>query len=215
MGNLKLALETVYLNELNCLPSELELKSKIIISPEFEQRMKVLFHNQHSAVAGRRVRRLILVAIIAALMASAMSVQAIREPIVNFLLDVYEICTDIIFQNSVTEEREGELFIPDPPEGYVEVSRLEYTSLVEAEYKSTEENGVYYTQYYQESTIMSADTEDANIDVKEIAGYTAFLYSNKGYNSIVWSDGKFAYELTSTCSMDELWKFVEKIMCEN
>lgn len=214
MGNLKLAFETVYLNELNCLPSELELKSKIIISPEFEQRMKVLFHNQHAAVAGWRVRRLILVAIIAALMASAMSVQAIREPIVNFLLDVYEICTDIIFQNSVTEEREGELFIPDPPEGYVEVSRLEHTSLVEAEYKS-EEECVHYTQFHQESMTLSTDTEDASVDVKEIAGYTAFLYSNKGYNSIVWSDGKFAYELNSTCSMDELWKFAETIMRKN
>ena len=214
MGNLKLALETVYLNELNCLPSELELKSKIIISPEFEQRMKALFHNQHAAVAGRRVRRMILVAILAALMASTMSVQAIREPIVNFLLDIYEICTDIIFQNSVDEERGDELFVPDPPVGYVEISRSRYESLVEVEYKS-EEECVYYTQYYQEGVTLSTDTEDACVGFKEIAGYPAFLYSNKGYNSIVWSDGKFAYELNSTCSTDELWKFAETIMRKN
>ena len=112
-------------------------------------------------------------------------------------------------------EREYELFVPDPPEGYKEVTRAEYTSLVEAEYNSEEGDYVYYTQYQQEGAILSADTEDANVDVKEIEGCTAFLYSNKGYNSIVWSDGKSAYELNATCSMAELWKFAEKIMREN
>ena len=132
----------------------------------------------------------------------------------NFLLDIYEICTDIIFQNSVDEERGDELFVPDPPVGYVEISRSRYESLVEVEYKS-EEECVYYTQYYQEGVTLSTDTEDACVGFKEIAGYPAFLYSNKGYNSIVWSDGKFAYELNSTCSTDELWKFAETIMRKN
>lgn len=160
-------------------------------------------------------KRTMLVAIIAALMASTMSVQAIREPIMNFFLEVHERCTDIIFQ--ITEDEpieEYEFSIPEPPEGYVETSRAEYKSLVEAEYNSEDGNYLYYTQYRQNGTTLSVDTENAYVDVEEMQGYTVFLYLNKGLNSMVWNDGKFVYELNSTCDTSELRSIAEKIMIE-
>ena len=215
MENLKLALEAVYLNELENLPRESELESKVNISPEFEHRMRALLHNHPLTIPNRRVKRMLLVAVIAALMASIMSVQAIRAPITRFFLDIYEICTDIIFQRS--EDifvEEYEFFPPELPEEYVETSREELETQLKLEY-STEE-GIYlrYTQYLLDGTTLSVDTEDVGYELSQILGNDVFLYSNKGLNSIVWSDEIFGYKLNATCSIPELRSIAEIIMEE-
>lgn len=215
MENLKLALEAVYLNELDGLPSEAELEAQVNLSPAFERRMKKLLHSQSFFIPGRRVKRMLLVAIIAALMASTMSVQAIREPIMNFFLEVHERCTDIIFQ--ITEDEpieEYEFSIPEPPEGYVETNREEHKAQVKTEYSTNDGDYLRYTQYRLNGTTLSVDTEDASVDMDQIQGCNVFLYSNKGFNSIVWSDGIFGYKLNGTCDVVELRSIAEKIMIE-
>lgn len=215
MENLKLALEAVYLNELDGLPSEAELEAQVNLSPAFERRMKKLLHSQSFFIPGRRVKRMLLVAIIAALMASTMSVQAIREPIMNFFLEVHERCTDIIFQ--ITEDEpieEYAFFIPEPPEGYVETNREEHKAQVKTEYSTNDGDYLRYTQYRLNGTTLSVDTEDASVDMDQIQGCNVFLYSNKGFNSIVWSDGIFGYKLNGTCDIVELRSIAEKIMIE-
>ena len=215
MENLKLALEAVYLNELDGLPSEAELEAQVNLSPAFERRMKKLLHSQSFFIPGRRVKRMLLVAIIAALMASTMSVQTIREPIMNFFLEVHERCTDIIFQ--ITEDEpieEYEFSIPEPPEGYVETNREEHKAQVKTEYSTNDGDYLRYTQYRLNGTTLSVDTEDASVDMDQIQGCNVFLYSNKGFNSIVWSDGIFGYKLNGTCDVVELRSIAEKIMIE-
>lgn len=215
MENLKLALEAVYLNELDGLPSEAELEAQVNLSPAFERRMKKLLHSQSFFIPGRRVKRMLLVAIIAALMASTMSVQAIREPIMNFFLEVHERCTDIIFQITEDEPIEEYAFsIPEPPEGYVETNREEHKAQVKTEYSTNDGDYLRYTQYRLNGTTLSVDTEDASVDMDQIQGCNVFLYSNKGFNSIVWSDGIFGYKLNGTCDVVELRSIAEKIMIE-
>lgn len=215
MENLKLALEAVYLNELENLPRESELESKVNISPEFEHKMKTLLCSQPAIISSRRVKRMLLVAVIAALMASAMSIQAIREPIARFFLDIYEICTDIIFQRSEDiSVEEYEFFSPELPEEYVEISREELETQFKLEY-STEE-GLYlrYTQYLLDGITLSVDTENIDYNLDQIMGNDVFLYSNKGMNSIVWSDGVFGYKLNVTCSIPEMLDIAKTIMEE-
>lgn len=215
MKNLKLALEAVYLNELDSMPSEVALERQINISLEFDQRMKELFRNQTTAMPGRRVKRMLLIAIIAALMTSAMSVQAIREPIEKFFLEIYDICTDIIFQQSENSSvEEYEFFVPEFPEGYIETRREVLETQIKVEYK-TENNGyLRYTQYLLDGMALSIDTEDADVKLDQIQGNNVFLYSNKGFNSIIWSDGTFGYKLNTTCDVEELRNIAKRIMEE-
>ena len=61
---------------------------------------------------------------------------------------------------------------------------------------------------------MSVDTEGADTDTEDILGRRVFLYSNKGWNSMIWTDGLFAYDLNADCSMQELRGIAEAMMKE-
>lgn len=213
MGNLKLALETVYLNELNSIPSEQELKSRIIVSTKFDRRMKKLIREQATIAPNRRIKRMLLVAVLTALMASIMSVQAIREPIISFVMEIYEECSSFIF-NSTNGHTPGtdEFFIPDPPEGYKETRREEFKNVAEVEYSG--ENGEFlsYTQYRYHNASLSVDTENAPTDIEKILGCDVFVYSNKGHTSMIWNDDVFVYELSTTADISELRSITEKII---
>ena len=215
MNRLKFALQAVYLDELEKLPSDSELCNLIVVSEGFERKMNRLFRSKGRVYPKRRIMYMILVAILAALMTSVMSIQAFREPIAGFFLDIYEYCTDLIFQSeTVDQQKEKAFIIPDAPSGYTEISREEYQSLVSVEYYSAQGHTVIYTQYRQEGAGLSVDTENADTNIEEMHGFQVFLYSSKGWNSMIWNDGSLVYELNGDCGMQELCGIAEVIMNE-
>ena len=214
MSHLKQALEIACADELKILPLEEELYELVTVSKKFEKRMRYLLRSGQQVRSKRRVRRTILVAILAAMMTSVMSIQAFREPIADFLLAIYERCTDFIFQSGTVDEEEVRYVIPSAPVGYEEVSREEFQSQVGAEYRSEQGRTIFYTQYRLDGLTLSVDTEGADTDTEDILGRRVFLYSNKGWNSMIWTDGLFAYDLNADCSMQELRGIAEAMMKE-
>ena len=216
MSNLELALVAIRDHELMQLPAESELQEVISLSQAFERRMEKLWRSTGSKTTRRKTKQILLVAILAAMMASVMSVQAIREPVVNFLMDIYDRCTDIIFQISANEAvEEIDFYVPAPPAGYVETGREELQTQVKVEYANRSGGYMRYTQYDLEGLSLSVDTEDADVRVEEIQGISVFSYSKNGLNSIVWSDGNFGYKVNATCSFPELMEIVEDVIIGN
>ena len=213
MSNLELALVAVREHELTQLPAEAELHEVVSLSQAFERRMKKLWRSTVSRTTRRKTKHMLLIAVLAAMIASVMSVQAILEPVVNFLLDIYDRCTDIIFQTSANETvEEIDFYIPLPPDGYVETSREELQTQVKVEYSAQSGGYMRYTQYDLEGLSLSIDTEDADVRVEEIQGISIFTYSKNGLNSIVWSDGTFGYKVNATSSLPKLMEIVEDVI---
>lgn len=213
MENLKLALGAVYSNELSKLPGEQDLEAQVMISPAFERRMRKLIHGQMSVAPNRRVKRMLLVAVLAALMASALSVQAIRGPIIRFLLDVREECSRLIFNTEEVQTTTASgIFIPKAPEGYTETSRDKVEFSAYAEYISEEGYFLSYSQDRIKGLGMSLNTENAETDWEWINGFDVFVFTNKGVTSMVWSDGIYVYDVTTNGEISELRNFAEKIM---
>ena len=213
MSNLELALVAIRDHELMQLPAESELQEVLSLSQAFARRMEKLWRSTVSKTTRRKTKQILLVAILAAMMASVMSVQAIREPVVNFLMDIYDRCTDIIFQTSANEAvEEIDFYVPAPPAGYVETGREELQTQVKVEYATRSGGYMRYTQYDLEGLSLSVDTEDADVRGEEIQGISVFTYSKNGMNSIVWSDGNFGYKVNATCSLPELMEIVEDVI---
>ena len=213
MSNLELALVAIRDHELMQLPAESELQEVLSLSQAFERRMEKLWRSTGSKTTRRKTKQILLIAILAAMMASIMSVQAIREPVVNFLMDIYDRCTDIIFQISANEAvEEIDFYVPAPPAGYVETGREELQTQVKVEYANRSGGYMRYTQYDLEGLSLSVDTENADVRVEEIRGISVFTYSKNGLNSIVWSDGNFGYKVNATCSFPELMEIVEDVI---
>ena len=215
MDKLRSALETVYLRELERFPSEEELETQITISPEFEERMRELFNGQTRHAAPKRMKRIVLAAVLAALMASAVSVQAIRGPVIRFFLDIQEECSRLIFNTEQTQPTaESKIFIPDPPEGYTETKREEYKNSVVVEYVSDEGFFLSYCQNRIKGLGKSLNTENADTDWEWINGFDVFVFTNKGFTSMVWSDSVsvYVYDITTNGEISELRDFAENIM---
>ena len=213
MNNLRLALEAVYLRELEQMPSEPELETQVVVSREFEDRMEKLFFGQSHRAGPHRIRRILLAAVLAALLASAMSVQAIRGPVIRFFLDIQEEFSRLVFSTEELQPTEEPgLFIPDAPSGFEETARDVDGRSAEVEYWSEDGHFLSYSQERIEGLGMYLDTEDAQTDWESISGVDIFVVTNKGFVSMVWSDGVYVYDIATNAEVSVLRDFAEKII---
>ena len=97
-------------NEFGDIPSS-DNKVDYEFSEEFENKMLQLFKNLHndkksekSNSIGRRKIIAILIAAIFILSVGAMSVSAIREPLVEFMYKIYDGFTDVLFDGDTSNK---------------------------------------------------------------------------------------------------------------
>ena len=101
---LKQAVEIYAMNWLDSLPTDEELRDQIQFSDKFEARMRKLIRRQKKPyyrfvnTAMKRVA-VIFVAVVLAFSAM-MSVEAIRTPVINFFIEIYERFTAVTFPSN-------------------------------------------------------------------------------------------------------------------
>lgn len=216
MADLKTALEAACLRELDDLPSEAELAGQVSFSPDFERRMRKLIISERRrfvTIFRHRIRRTVVAAIVAAtLMASTMSVQAIQQPVVGFLVQVYERFSQIVFSEEDEEATrspsatEG-FTVPPAPDGFTITRQEDHGTLLEVEYSA--DNGDYfiYTQYLLDGATMSIDTEGTETEPITIGGNEGLWYSNRGINNLIWQNDAYGFWISGTCGFDRLKAF--------
>lgn len=106
---LKKAAQEVQRREMEALNNEMALVESHVFSETFNRKMeKLLRFSQKSYfpyvnTIGKRVA-IITIAVVISLSATAFSVKAIREPVVNFFVNVYEKFSSIVFQSDESEK---------------------------------------------------------------------------------------------------------------
>ena len=220
MKTLRLAIEEACFLELETLPTEAELEKQIVCSLDFEKRMSALFHpkiqDTLTLTKYRISKRILLVAIITAMLASAMSVQAIRQPLLNFVVEFYEKCSRIIYsmvdpdEFPFSDEDRG-FVIPTTPDGFEMIRCDAFDALLEVEYISTKEAYLIYSQYKISGSVLSVDTEGSAMQFIEICGHDGFFFTNKGTNNISWNDKNYGYHIYGNCSLDIILQIAKSI----
>lgn len=218
---LKDALEIYQENWLSKLPTDDEIEP-YEFSPAFKKKMMKLTKAQKKPyymlvnTAGKRVA-VIIVAVLIALSTTVFSVKALRDPLVNFFIDVHESFSRIIFQSDNPAvpalTKVEDYFTPQYiPEGYLLSKKEEFDTVVTYEYHK---NGdiITYDQMILNSSNMLIDTEDTfteNITINETIG---IFFSNKGYDNIIWNDGVYIYYISGTSELgkDELIRIAESV----
>ena len=214
---LKDALQAYYDQELSNLPSEEELAATQQFSPQFERKMeriKKLSRRNYISIAHLTVRRSSVAAILViVLLASSMSVEAIRTPVVKFLLEGYETFSRIIFPEDTPLNEDGsfEYIMPTIPDGYSVVSDVKLDDSYDVELQSVDGELIRYSKQQLDSLTMDIDTEGVITEAVIINGFDGLRYSNKGSNSLVWNDGFNAFYLRGTCSFSILEEMSKNI----
>ena len=194
----------------NTLPKKAEL-SDITFSSEFEVKMQNLidknkkYYFYYFNTVGKRVA-VILVALLLTLSTIVFSVKALRETIVNFIVETFEQYSHIHVETETDMEVTLEAVVGNPPEYIPDGFKLDKTEEYFTSYKLYYiRNDNEYIRFNQLDNAMNLqiDTEDIEFTEIKIGKYDGIIYTNKEKTQLYFSDKKYIYCIISNALSDE------------
>lgn len=176
-------------------------------STRFEKKMKHLIRVQNKFywsfinTAGKKVACFALAILLA--FGSAMSVEAVREPVIKFIVEVHEKFTNIFYPEQTevnvpqTIETEYTLSHSSIPDGFVFIAS-EATNFSNKEvFKNSYNAEITLRQSVINNSNITFDTENNTLIDIMIGDLKGFYYSNKGYHHIIWETNEYLYMLST------------------
>lgn len=208
---LKRALMEAQKIEMAKLPTEDELSNAHMFSDAFNAKMDKLIvktKNKYVYLGNLQIRKVAVAAIIFILVSGAsMSVEAVRRPIVNFFIEVYEKFTKLSFENEdkiilpITIEK---FYLPEEiPKGYSKLEENNGNTFFEIVY-SDSINEIVFQQFTLTYAYVGLDTENVDMVKINIQGHDGWTYANKNTTVILWNDGEYAFMLTGMEDLSSL-----------
>lgn len=203
-----------YLDSLELVP-----ENEIHFSERYERRMERLKRNQKRPywklinTAGKRACAIILAVLI--IFGGTMSVEAIREPVIGFIENVFEKFSELFVNNSDVEnppEIIEEIFtLTSLPEGYVETS-CDISEWSVETYWSDGNTTLRLDQYTVDFKV-TIDTEDSNF-VKIDHNNMEIVYACKNnLTSVICHDNKYIFSIDWYCeaSIEEMIGLIDSL----
>lgn len=219
---LKEALHIHQEKALTDLPNDKELE-KITFTEKFEKQMQKLiksqkkpYYNMTNSV-GKRFA-CVLVAIIV-LFTMMMSVTAIREPFIKFIVESFEEYSQVTFRKKT--DYNPETFVPYSPEyvpdGY-KITNKDSALNMYNDIEYTNENGAILN-YSQTPAIghIKVNTENAVIEKIYVNSYEAMYWENSEQRYVLFADTTYSYLIigvNNEISREEIIKVAESIKPE-
>lgn len=223
-------LEDYMQSNLNGLPSEAALALEYKFSDEFERKMRQLIDGYDWQKKLKRSKenisflntkprstikkRLIIIAIILAILTSIFSITAARETIWNFIITTYEKFSNISFRtpdpSSVIPDEET--IKPEDlklPLGFVEIGRFEAPIATNVVYANSDGREFIFNKVITEGTQMSINTEGIKTEEIAVRGKTGLYYSNMGLEHLIWTEGRYVIQISGKITKDELLNMVK------
>lgn len=223
------ALTDAYLDRpLDDFPSEEEIARQQVLSDRFLRRMDRLLKkarkqqkkfDRMSTISFSKPKstikkRLLVAAIICAVLASAVSVYANREAIAGFIVQVFEKFTSIKFQQPT--ETSGSATGTEPsdditdhlptlvPQGYEKTDEVITSALVQIIYMDESGSELIFMKTLKEGTHLGLDTEGIELEKLTVKGYSGFYYKKNDQSSLIWADNRFAYSIIGKITKSEM-----------
>ncbi len=189
-------------------------------SDEFNKKMEKLLkrvsYDRTHIVSWTRRKVIMVAATIILVLAGMMSVGAIREPVVEFIYNVYEEFTEIFFDGDTTDKITYIYSLSEIPEGFVETQRILEDSINVVRYENIQNgNIIELKQCVTEDTSFLLDNklgylEKYTINNNETNVYTSY-YGD--YYLAFWVSGSDSIKLTYSgiTTIEEILKLIEAI----
>lgn len=193
----------------------LEDEIGLVPSERFVKRVNKLIsaqkHSYWKYINSASKKVAIILVIFLTLIGSAMSVKAVREPIIQFISETWNSFTRLFTSETKnTEPFETKIrtvfTIPDSliPDGFVETyHNNDLSSCFTIWSNGTEEITLTQNLISADITINTENTELVKIKINE---QDAYFYSNKGLSTIIWNNNLYTFVLSSPerISIEEL-----------
>jgi len=190
-------------------------------SPAFEQKMNRLIRAQskpYYRFVNTKPKKavLALAAALIMLLTTVFSVSALREPVVRFIMEVYEKFSQVFVQRQSEEQYPATLetyYAPTwLPEGYLENTDrfVDVMIICERTYENESEDEIIFKQYTLAS-IIAIDTEGVQTKLIAVDGNEGLYYSNKGIQHLIWNDGQYSFFLHGPVPEADLLRMAESL----
>lgn len=178
----------------------------VCFPPEMERRMNRLIaaeRNHQKPFGHPALRRVVTVALIAAVIAaSALSVEAVRTPVVEFFHQVYEVCTHFFVRRSGSDAPAPETietvytfdFVPD---GYTQTVMDADSDCARMKWEDGADSKLTLLQYLLNSEFL-VNTEGCERREVTVRGRTAMLYRRANVAYLVWATEDYSFTLISS-----------------
>ncbi|HZK26183.1 MAG TPA: DUF4367 domain-containing protein [Thermoclostridium sp.] len=143
-------------------------------------------------------------------------VDAVRQPVFRFFIEVYEKFSSVIFP-----DMEQGIYYPESieknykpkyiPEGYTFSESIVLTTATQFIYSNKNGDELIFTQYIISSNSLNVDTEGVDIQKISIDEKEALFYSNKGINNLIWTDSGYGYLISGKINRDEIIKMMKSV----
>lgn len=193
------------------------------VSNQFKQKISQLIQKQRKPyfylinTVGKRIACMII-ALFVVMTTTVMSVEALRVPVIRFIIETFEKFTSIDFgsdSETIVPETIETKYEPEYiPAGYNFVNENSSDMLVKIIYQNEAEDQIIFKQTTLSNVSMNIDTEGTVTENIVINNYTAIYYSNKGINSIIWSDENYSYNVHGKIDKKELLKMADSTKIE-
>ncbi len=177
-------------------------------SAEFERKMNILMGKSSKKIKITPKKFIIVVtAALLAVFIMAMSVSAVREAFIKFLMNIFDTHTVV----QAVDDVSAPLDFNDKYEITEDMSDYELTNFSEdvfsREYIYESDNcTVYFTQYIKEYYDIAINTEDYNMEtiyVNGCEGYYVNMYNQDG-QIISWDNGDYVMSILVSCDNEQV-----------
>ena len=182
--------------DIPCNEDDIELS----LSPEFEARMDALIAKEKNSfwrITNTPRKRLaaILIAIMV-LFTTACSVDAIREPVVKFIIEVTETFYDFIFDGQTSDQITYEYKLTPIPDGFEEQSAEITDAAIIRRYIDASGNKIILSQNISDDTTFVLDSEKGTITELKVDNIDVIIYEYDDVMQAIWTSDSYVFYLT-------------------
>ena len=209
--------------EFSDIPTDDEIAKTHEFSKKFESKMKKLrkrAKHKYVYIFNKPIRRAaVIVACILIMFTASLSIEAVRTPVIDFCVTVYEKFTSIFFVSDDGSElvypMEIEtLYTPAYiPDGYSLIEEENDAGTRELIYANADGDEICFQQYILTSNI-TIDAEEIIIEDIFIHTFEGIFHSKNGVNHILWHDNQYSYLIIGKIDKDVILNMAESIKAE-
>ena len=209
----KNAFREVVSSEFAHIPTD-ENSIDFTFSARFNKRMEKLIRSQKKPywnIINTTTKRVaVIIVAIFTVFTATFSVKALREPIINFIKQVYETFTHYSFGGDKTEKIEREYTIK-VPNGFNKTNRIENDAIILTEYTNSSDDIIEFNQMTTEySTGYFVDNENGDIKTEMINEIEVEFKERYDTKSAIWAKDGYVFAIDCYGSVD--WNTIKKII---
>ena len=148
------------------------------------------------------------------LFTASMSVKAIREPVINFVVEVYESFTRYFFDGDTTNNIDKVYSITNLPSGFTKVNKFENETNITVVYQNSNGNIIEFSQGISDNTTINIDTENSAYKQLYVNEIKVDVYEWDDSVCAIWNNGSYTFNLmcdNNAVTIDDIKNIIKSV----